>query len=134
VDIICCAKILAKNLSSSSSCCISFGGQIFTPCEFEHHVGKSTYRKLSICCCRKPLSTFIKSHETTDGNKGCRFVVSEYHYVPPDPSVTSPPQQDAHIKLFDVSVLLILLVDNSNSLVGDKFCSYLTVSIHVYLA
>ena len=47
-----CAKLQAKNLSSSSSRCISFGGQIFTPCEFECHAGKSSSRnwKMPIRC------------------------------------------------------------------------------------
>ena len=72
VDIVCgtlCAKLQTKNLSSGSSCCISFGGKIFTPCEFERHAGKSASRnwKLSIHCYGKPLSTFIESSEATNG-------------------------------------------------------------------
>ena len=74
VDIVCstlCAKLQTKNLSSGSSHCISFGGKIFTPCEFECHAGKSASRnwKLLIRYCGKPLSSFIESYETTDGKK-----------------------------------------------------------------
>jgi len=50
---------------------ISFGGEIFTPCQFERHAGKSTSRnwKSSIRCCGRPLSAFIESYETNDGKK-----------------------------------------------------------------
>jgi len=38
VDIVCgtlYAKLETKTLSSGSSCCVSFNGKVFTPCEFE---------------------------------------------------------------------------------------------------
>ena len=81
VDIVCgalSAKLQTKNLSSGSSRCISFGGQTFTPCEFERHAGKSSSRnwKSSIRCCGKPLSSFIEMYETLDGKRRCRFVTS----------------------------------------------------------
>ena len=93
VDTVCgtlCAKLETKNLSCGSSCCIFFGGKVFTPCKFEHHTGKSAYRnwKSSIRCCGNPLSSHIELYETPDGKKQWHFVMPEQNLCP---SVSSKP-------------------------------------------
>jgi len=99
VDIVCgalCAKLNTKNLSSGSSRCISFGGQIFTTCEFERHAGKSSSKnwKMSIRYEGKPLMNFIESYQSPDGKKRCRFVTSGHRFVSSDSSVSIDSQQD----------------------------------------
>ena len=123
VDIVCsalCVKLQAKNLFSGSSCCISFGGQIFIPCQFERHAGKSSSRnwKLLICCRGKPLSPFLESYETSDDKKQFFTFDSDLgDCVPPDQPVTSP---DADAVLSDAS---ISSPDTGNYPAPDSCCS-----------
>ena len=47
IDIVCSTlsmKLLTKNLSCGSSCCVSFSVKLLTPCEFERLAGRSTSR------------------------------------------------------------------------------------------
>ena len=101
---------------------LSFGGQIFTPYQFERHAHKSSSRnwKLLICCRGKPLSTFVESYETSDGKKQWQFVTSDSDLgdcVPPDQPVTSP---DADAMLSDAS---ISSPDTGNYPAPDLCCS-----------
>ena len=102
VDIVCGAlnaKLQTKNLSSGPSRCISFDGQIFTPCKFERHAGKSSRNwKSSIRCYGKPLSSFIEMYETLDGKKRCHFATNKLQFldtgVNSSPPSSSPPPLD----------------------------------------
>jgi len=94
-----CAKLETKNLSSASSCCISFGVKVFTPFEFECHAGKSASInwKSSIHYCGNPLSSYIKTYETSDGKERWHFVIPDQTLLPsvlPTPSTVTTRQDN----------------------------------------
>ena len=112
-------------MSSGSSRFISFGEQIFTPCEFECHANKSSSKnwKISICCHGKPLLNFIELYESPDGKKHCRFVASGLHFVLPDFSVVIRSQQDDSVDRNDSNTGLTD-VSSQHSITPDEHIIY----------
>ena len=78
VDIVCGtlqAKLITKELSSSTSRCVRLNGDLLTPCDLQRKAGKASSKnwKTTIRYQDQPISKFLVSYRDEMGRRRCRF-------------------------------------------------------------